>query len=369
MARKVRNLEGGSLVMGELAQGCRLCSMGSKMVLFVTGLCDSSCFYCPLSSEKRGKDLVFANEMPVHSIDDILFEADAIDAEGVGISGGDPLCVLERTIEYIHLLKTTYGDSFHIHLYTSHTDVDESVLRQLKAAGLDEIRFHPQSSDWSGIKAAIRLNISTGIEIPVLPGSYDSLQSLLILADRLGLDFVNLNELEASETNFQRLTRRGLQLTDLGSSSIAESKTDAIKLVWWGAENLQNVSLHFCSAAFKDSIQMRNRLYRRLKNTIREFEEQDEDEPLVVLGVVRRPHGQSLSSEEIDKIMSLLHDHFEVPIELMNADMDRKRVEIAPWILEEISTELQSLLAISLEIGLAYEYPTWDRLQVLFEPL
>jgi pyruvate formate-lyase activating enzyme-like uncharacterized protein len=83
-------IEGDSLLVGELPLGCRLCTKGSKMVLFVTGLCDSSCYYCPISQEKSGRDVVFADEMPVIDEADILFEAKAIRSEGAGISGGDP---------------------------------------------------------------------------------------------------------------------------------------------------------------------------------------------------------------------------------------------------------------------------------------
>jgi pyruvate formate-lyase activating enzyme-like uncharacterized protein len=67
--------------------------------------------------------------MPVTDDADILFEAKAIKSEGAGISGGDPLCDLDRTLNYIRLLKQEYGPNFHLHLYTSQNDVSEDVLR------------------------------------------------------------------------------------------------------------------------------------------------------------------------------------------------------------------------------------------------
>jgi pyruvate formate-lyase activating enzyme-like uncharacterized protein len=166
LARKIKHLPGGSLLVGTLPRGCTLCARGSKMVLFVTGLCDSSCYYCPLSGEKSGVDVTFADEMPISHDDDILYEVDAILGEGVGISGGDPLCTLDRTIHYIHLLKETYGPDFHIHLYTSKTTISREELKQLVDAGLDEIRFHPQNNDWNGIEDALSLGIAVGIEVP-----------------------------------------------------------------------------------------------------------------------------------------------------------------------------------------------------------
>ena len=121
-------LDGNSRIVGKLPTGCQLCAQGSKMVLFVTGLCDSSCYYCPISQSKAGQDVVFADEMPVTNKNDILFEGKAIRSEGAGISGGDPLCRLERALEYIRLMKTEFGPDYHIHLYTSQTDIGQADL-------------------------------------------------------------------------------------------------------------------------------------------------------------------------------------------------------------------------------------------------
>ena len=205
MPRKITELQGGSVLVGSLPKGCQLCAKGSKMVLFVTGLCDSSCYYCPLSEEKTGRDIVFADEMPVSTDQDILFEIEAIRGEGAGISGGDPLCTFERTLNYIRLLKSQYGTDFHIHLYTSKTMVAQEDLKQLKDVGLDEIRFHPQTKDWSGIEHALSIGLVVGIEVPAIPGQLEKLKQTAIRAEEIGVSFLNLNELEASETNFEQL--------------------------------------------------------------------------------------------------------------------------------------------------------------------
>lgn len=371
MKRKITELEGDSLIVGNLPTGCRLCAKGSKMVLFVTGLCDSSCYYCPLSQNKAGQDVVFADEIPVSDENDILYEAKAIRSEGAGISGGDPICQLERTLEYIQLLKQEHGSDFHIHLYTSKTDITEHELLQMKEAGLDEIRFHPQTSDWSGIQRAIQVGLAVGIEVPSLPGKQDDLMELAKRAEGMGVSFLNINELEASETNFETLVSLGMKLTSMDSASIEGSASTAKKVLEWSKDNLQNLSVHFCSARFKDSVQMRNRLERRLEQTIREFEERDDTDPLLVLGVVRAPHGSQLLSTELESIHQILETQFGVPSNLLNLDKVRKRIEIAPWVLEEIVETLRGTITdiADLEIGIVYEYPTWDRLQTLFDPL
>ena len=55
-----------------LSQGCRMCYEGAKMVLFVTGICGKNCFYCPVSNERREKDVIFANENRVQKDEDLI---------------------------------------------------------------------------------------------------------------------------------------------------------------------------------------------------------------------------------------------------------------------------------------------------------
>ncbi|MHA1768360.1 MAG: radical SAM protein [Candidatus Thorarchaeota archaeon] len=371
MPREIKPIEGESLLLGKLPKGCRLCSKGAKVVLFITGLCDSSCYYCPLSAEKTGQDKMFADEMPVHEPEDILEETESIRGEGAGISGGDPLCALDRTTDSIRLLKSRFGPDFHIHLYTSKTDVETDTLRALQESGLDEIRFHPQGSDWSGIKRALSLGLTVGIEVPAIPGGTESLKEVAARAEDIGVSFLNINELEASETNFEQLTTMGMRLKDMESSSIEGSEETAREVLEWAASNLSNLTLHFCSARYKDSIQLRRRLERRLEETIREFEERDESDPLVVLGVIRGKTGSPLTTHHLEHLFTLLRHQLGVPADLINKDENHARIEMAPWILEDIHETVRDLVEFddALDIGIAYEYPTFDRLQTLFEPL
>jgi pyruvate formate-lyase activating enzyme-like uncharacterized protein len=370
MARKIQEIAAGSLVVGNLPRGCTMCEKGSKMVLFVTGLCNSNCFYCPLSQEKSGKDVVFADEIPVTNDSDVLYEVDAIGGEGAGFSGGDPLCRLDRTIHYISFLKANRGENFHIHLYTSITDVKIDVLRRLQDAGLDEIRFHPQTQDWTGIEKALQTNMDVGIEVPALPERLTTLKGLARRAEDVGVSFMNLNELEASETNFERLVALGMRLTSMDTASIAGSSTVAKQFVKWASKSLDELNVHYCTARFKDAVQMRKRLERRLERTRREFEEKDDSDPLLILGVVRAPHGSILTADDLESIAYILQTEFDVPSELMNVDMMRMRIELAPWILDKIVHQLKPLLTgmPPVEMGIAFEYPSWDRLQTMFDP-
>ena len=125
-----------------LPDGCQFCVRGEKLVLFSTGLCPRKCYFCPVSDQKFGHDVSFANERKISSREDVILESEAMDAKGAGITGGDPLMKIERTVAYIKQLKEKYVVKFHIHLYTSLNLVTEENLKLLYDAGLDEIRFH-----------------------------------------------------------------------------------------------------------------------------------------------------------------------------------------------------------------------------------
>src|SRR6266581_2193870 len=209
----------GGFARGALPVGCRQCTDGSKMVLFVTGICSFHCFYCPVSDEKMYKDVVFADEKRVTRDEDVLEEAHAIQATGAGITGGDPLDAVERTCHYIRLLKREFGPEFHTHLYTMSTDADK--IRRLADAGLDEIRFHVPPGLWSraagsafvgASRLARSLGLTVGLEVPLIPEREPDLIRLIEWAGAEGLAFVNLNEMEFSDANFPRMKVHGYEM-------------------------------------------------------------------------------------------------------------------------------------------------------------
>lgn len=350
---KVEPMEAGSAYTGRLPRGCVLCRQGTKMVLLVSGRCSTGCFYCPLSLEKRGKDVVYANELKARNDEDVIKEAKMIGAQGTGVTGGDPVTSLDRTVHFIKLLKKTFGKRHHIHLYTS--SLDTSAFRALEDAGLDELRLHPPMEAWgrlegSGIadfKKSSRMKI--GMEVPAIPGQEGELQRLVQYAQDAGLDFVNLNELEFSEGNWEELKERGMEVRDDVSSAVLGSEATALAVVEGG----HTIPVHYCSSSFKDSVQLRKRIKRRALRVALPSD-MITDEGTLLKGVVEGP---------MDEIMALLRDEHGVPEGLFRKDVEKERVEVAPWVLKELAPLLP------YESFLVEEYPTADRLEVEREPL
>ncbi len=316
------------------------------MVLFVTGLCHKSCFYCPVSEKRIHKDVIFANERPVSSDNDILDEARSMNALGTGITGGEPLLVPDRVLGYIRFLKASFGREHHIHLYTA-LSPDRVILEQLEAAGLDEIRFHPLPEIWDHLPAsgftrslgiAKELGMDAGFEIPSLPGS----EQVAAFARDCNV-FINLNELEFSQTNAEVLKARGYSALDDESCCVAGSRDVAYNIIRQEPE----IKAHFCSSCFKDAVQLRKRLLRTARISGREFDEVTPDGTLFY-GVIKG------DMDGIIKMLSLL----EVPGQLFELRDDK--VELAWWVLEDIASEIGD------RFQLWYEecYPAYGRLVV-----
>ncbi len=281
MARDVFEKTGfHSFKSGELCDGCLQCVRGEKLVLFVTGLCPRSCFYCPISFDKYGCDVVFANEWKVKDVFnpvELFDEVKMTGARGAGITGGEPLVKIDRVISYIKSLKEKFGEDFHIHLYTSLDLVNLKNLEKLHGAGLDEIRFHPDLVDdslWDRVLLAKTFDWSVGVEVPVVPNFKENLFKLVnFLSGKV--DFLNLNELEFSDTDSNHYDMSGFSRKNSSSYAVCGSEELAFDLLRRCAEI--NLRCHFCTAKLKNQVQVGERLKKRALNVASSVDELTED--------------------------------------------------------------------------------------------
>ncbi len=363
-----------SLALGPLCKGCERCVRGEKLVVFVTGVCPARCFYCPISPEKKQRDLIFANERPVTTDEDLIAEAESISATGASFTGGDPLARLDRTIRYITLLKERFSREFHLHLYTPLNLVTEERLAQLHEAGLDEIRFHPfleKEGWWPRVELARSFDWTVGVEIPVLPDKVEETKKLLTFL-KGKIDFLNLNELEASDLNLDELRRRGYTVTP-GSYAVEGCEAAARELIAFVAAEALGYPVHYCTCTLKDLVQMGNRLKRQAATSKLPFDVVDE-EGLVTRGAVYRellpgPGYEKLigglSEEEraaelaaLDKVVA---DLKALGLQEFEIDYHKPRVLVpAEWLVEHAAE-------IRWPAAVVTEYPTWDSFPIEIE--
>ena len=338
-------------IKGNLAKGCELCVKGQKLVFFITGICRQNCFFCPISEKKSQKDAIYANEWKIKSHKDLIEEARLTRAKGVGITGGDPLTRFNKTIYYIKLLKKTFGKKFHIHLYTPLILVKEKTLKKLYTAGLDEIRFHPNinnKKEWNKILLAKKFKWKAGIEIPVIPKKEKETKDLIDFI-KGNVDFLNLNELERSDSTVSKLDILGYKTKDSISYGIKGSEELAKKLLKYAEKN--NIPTHYCTARLKDKVQLTNRIKRREKNIATKFDRITKE------GTLIRNVIYADNPKKAKKLLkTLIQEKYLIE--------DKDRLITSKQVLKKYKNKLKSL---NLKPAIVEEYPTYDRVIVEME--
>lgn len=275
-----------------LSQGCRLCYQGAKLVLFITGRCPRTCWYCPLSEERKDMDVIFANDRKITTPAEAIEEAEVMDALGTGVTGGEPLFEIERVVEFCTALKTHFGSDHHIHLYTGEAPTEEQIA--LLAPCIDELRMHPPYEEWShimtspyvqSITLAKKMKLDVGIEVPSLPG----LRYFFPILD--SLDFFNINQLEWGDTNADAMRLRKYEPINPLCNAIQGSTK-------WAGEINGHPKVHYCTSVFKDSVQLRERLKRIARNSSRPFDMITEDGTIM--------YGSMNPGNDLEIILSLL---------------------------------------------------------------
>lgn len=345
-----------SYKLRSLPKGCKLCVKGKKTVLFITGVCPRRCTYCPLSEQKKNKDVIFANEVKISEFEELIKEAKSHKSKGAGITGGDPLARLNRTCEYIKKLKDYFGKNYHIHLYTSLDLVNEKTLTRLYDAGLDEIRFHPEitkSTLWERIKSAKKFDWDVGIEIPVIPDEFKKTIKLIdFISDKV--DFINLNEFEYSDnfTDFSKYKTRNPETYAIEGS--LEAGLKILKYI----KKKYKLNAHLCTAKLKDSVQLKNRLKLKAKSSKLPFDKIKEG--LLIRNCIyhksNSPRNKSLAEvrKNAKKYLPILKKETKI-INKFFLDEKNCRIIISKSTLKRIPKKS------NLDYGKIEEYPTEDQ--------
>ncbi len=308
-----------------IPKGCKYCLEGAKAVLFLNGICQkpSHCsWYCPISEERRGKDSTFADEINIFSKEELWEEIKKIKAKGMSVTGGEPLLNsnLEKTLDIIKYVKSVRGKKFHVHLYTNGINFNEFIARELVKVGLDEIRFHPPKNKLSNIKMALNKGMTVGAEVPIIPEEeyLKDIESLIFYLEKVGADFVNLNEFEYCIPNSQSLKERGFKLKESSIASVENSRESALYLIQKIAPKT-SIKIHFCSIRAKDFYQLKNRYFRRAKNIKLPYEEITE-EGLLLYGQIEG------DKKSLTQIYNILLSGLNVPSKFISFEKDNIRL-------------------------------------------
>ncbi|MGE4518120.1 MAG: radical SAM protein [Desulfobacteraceae bacterium] len=238
-----------------LAPGCRICAGGQWSCLFISGICNGTCFYCHapqnVDLEPVSQNIFFG------SASDYADYVEKLGFKGVGLSGGEPLIKFDKCLEYISELRKRFGKNFHMWLYTNGILGTREKFRALKEAGLDEIRFDIGATAYSleSVGKASEFFENLTIEIPSVPEDLDLLKIKLPEMEALKVKYLNLHQLRLTPYNFKNLSKRNYTFTHGKKALVAESEISALETINYCLEKNIDISVNYCSYAYKNRFQ------------------------------------------------------------------------------------------------------------------
>jgi pyruvate formate-lyase activating enzyme-like uncharacterized protein len=209
------------------------------------------------------------------------------------------------------------------------------------------------------IKDIVDTNTDVAIEIPTLLNMEQEILSLITWADTQGVRWVNINELEFSERNCGAFQSKGYQVKNDISAGVKGSEQIAVKVIKMAQKKDLHIGVHYCSVSFKDGVQLKNRIKRRAQHIAKPYDIVTKDGTLIK-GTIYS------DSDTFRHVSKLLQGTYNVPSNLLFIDTEKKRVELAAWLLQKIAPKLTKQ---GYRCFIVEEYPTADRLEVERTPV
>jgi pyruvate formate-lyase activating enzyme-like uncharacterized protein len=337
------DFQGSKPHTGPLSPGCLICGEGTWGCNFINGLCSQNCFYCVEKQTNQERPPVTDGRVFKNPEDHVRY-LKTLKFRGVGFSGGEPLLLLDRLLAHIEAIRHAFGESMYLWVYTNGFLADRSALRELRRAGLDEIRFDiaARNYDLAPVALAKEYFSTVTVEIPAIPEDLERLKGLLSEMQALGVSFLNLHQLLTTEHNFKALHRRGYHFLHQPTVSVFESEICALRLLLFARERQILLPINYCCSAYKDRFQGRG-LRRRLATAMPKGSEGISD-----AGYIR----SFRVSDSTDKIEAMVRRLGDAHCATARWECDRARTAIA------IHSELLSYIDwTSADVTLEYSMP------------
>lgn len=174
---------------------CDHCTGDNAYTARITTRCNRDCFFCFAPNENDKLESITNDAI----IADFLKKKERLRAiDSFAISGGEPLLVVNKTVDLFQKIREIEGNSIYLRLYTNADHIEERILEKLNSVSLDEIRISikpNEHSDSKKINLIKRYIPNVVIELPVLPDASDELFALLDELEKTDIDGINLVEL------------------------------------------------------------------------------------------------------------------------------------------------------------------------------
>ncbi|HPC04891.1 MAG TPA: radical SAM protein [Syntrophales bacterium] len=238
-----------------LSPGCRLCGEGAWSCLFINGICNGGCFYCPSEQKVRGEPMTGGVRFSAPR--EYLSYLERFGFRGVSISGGEPLLTPDRTLLFLEKIRDRFGAGMYVWLYTNGLLADRDTLCHLRDIGIDEIRFNIGAVNYrlDPVLRAVGIIPRVTVEVPAVPEKEGLLKEAAREMARSGVDFLNLHQIRCTPHNGRHLAARGYTLLHGPRISVLESELAALRILADLRERGIGLPVNYCSCIYRSRFQ------------------------------------------------------------------------------------------------------------------
>ncbi|MCB0806106.1 MAG: radical SAM protein [Bacteroidales bacterium] len=239
----------------DISPGCRICGEGTWSCLFINGVCNSRCFYCPAPQhdvhEPETNTLLFPEP------DDYIDYLKIFKFRGMSISGGEPLLTFEKSLSFIRRARKEIGDELYIWLYTNGKLFDREKAKKLADAGVNEVRFDIGATDYNTdkVQQAIGIIPNVTVEIPAVPEEFELMKQKMRELKAMGVKYLNLHQLRLTPYNFNKLIDHDYTFIHGEKVTVLESELTALRLLEFSIEGNLGLPVNYCSFVYKNRYQ------------------------------------------------------------------------------------------------------------------
>lgn len=253
-----------------ISPGCELCGQGNWSCLFINGICNARCFYCPSAQTEKGQPMtssvVFSN---AHEYADYV---NAFNIKGVSFSGGEPLMTFEKVLMFLKTLRVKVSRSLYIWMYTNGILVTEDKLKILRDNGLDEIRFDISATHYAldALKKAVGIIPTVTVEIPAIPEDLEKIRKVIHELHAIGVNYLNLHQLRCTSFNTAAFIKRGYTFLHGPGVTVLETELAALDLIRYSLDQNIGLPINYCSFTYRNQFQgssARKRTARFIKSS------------------------------------------------------------------------------------------------------
>lgn len=267
-----------SIYLNEISPACVACQTGvGSATFFISLQCHRDCYYCFNPNQED------FDHFQTHSRDVTAELKQVYDAgqkiKHLALTGGEPLLHKRQAVEFFSYATEHFPNTYK-RLYTTGDQANAITMRQLRDAGLEEIRLSIRMHDlarghdyiYDRVALAQQYIPRVMIEMPVLPGTLDTMKDVLLRLEALDLYSINLLEFCFPLTNAQAFKTRGFQLKQrpfrvlydywyAGGLPVAGSELVCLDLVEFALDKKLRMGVHYCSLEnkFTGQIYQQNR--------------------------------------------------------------------------------------------------------------